>query len=189
MTSLTAVENEIPDYSKYITTPEFSKLTAENFAARLAQANLTNKNDIANFVKRTDFDAKLQNLNKKFTSNKTKCVFVENELNELSKKVEATSTKGQTKYLINKYSIFNEAKYFYSGILQNYFVFIPAKKCIKYFSGTTQIYLWKSNGMSEESIENMTKLDGLFAPTFVNHYILTDVNFNRHCLINDISIP
>ena len=28
-TTLTAVENEIPDHSKYITTPEFSKLTTE----------------------------------------------------------------------------------------------------------------------------------------------------------------
>ena len=27
------VENKIPDYAKYITTQEFNKLTAENFAA------------------------------------------------------------------------------------------------------------------------------------------------------------
>ena len=71
--ALTAVENKIPsvcnlvkntDYNtkiselgnkitnhnhdKYITTPEFKKLTAENFSARLAQANLITK---------TDFDA------------------------------------------------------------------------------------------------------------------------------------
>ena len=39
-TALTAVENKISDHSKYITTPDFNKLTAENFAARLAQANL-----------------------------------------------------------------------------------------------------------------------------------------------------
>ena len=30
--------------------------------------------------------------------------------------------------LINQFSILNGAKYFCSGILQNYFVFIPAKK-------------------------------------------------------------
>ena len=77
----------------------------------------------------------------------------------------------------------NGAKYFYSGILQNSFVFIPAKKCIKHFSSTTRIYSWKSDGMSEGSIENITKSDSLFAPTFVNHYILPDVNFNEHCLI------
>ena len=39
-TVLTAVENKIPHHSKYITTPEFNKLTAEKFAVRLAQANL-----------------------------------------------------------------------------------------------------------------------------------------------------
>ena len=32
-------------YDKYITTPEFNKLTAENFAARLGQANLVTKTD------------------------------------------------------------------------------------------------------------------------------------------------
>ena len=36
------VENKIPDNSKYITTKEFKKLTAENFAARLKQADSVN---------------------------------------------------------------------------------------------------------------------------------------------------
>ena len=47
-----------------------NKLTSENFAARLAQVNLTSKNDIVAFVKKRDFDDKLKNLNKKVTSNK-----------------------------------------------------------------------------------------------------------------------
>ena len=85
---------------------------------------------------KTDLDDKLKNFNKNVTSNKTKHVVVENELNELSEKVKAISAKGSTKTLINKYSILDGQKYFYSGILQNYFVFIPAKKCIKYFSCT-----------------------------------------------------
>ena len=33
------------------TTPKFNQLTAENFAARLAQANLASKSDTASFVK------------------------------------------------------------------------------------------------------------------------------------------
>ena len=37
--------------------------------------------------------------------------------------------------------------------------------------------------MSEENIENKTKSNSLFAPIFVNHYILPGVNFNGHCLI------
>ena len=53
------------DHAKYITTQEFNKLTSENFAARLAQANLSSKNDIAKFVKKTDVDDKLKNLNRK----------------------------------------------------------------------------------------------------------------------------
>ena len=166
------------NHDKYITTPEFNKLTSENFAARLKQKNLPSKSDIANFVNKTDFNNKLKDV----TSNK-------NELNELSKKVKAISTKGLTKDLIDKFSILNGAKYFSSGIFQNYLVFIPAIKHIKYFHGTTQIYSWKSNGMSEESIENITKSDSNFAPNFVDHHSLPDINFNGHCLIkNNISI-
>ena len=43
--------------------------------------------------------------------------------------------------------------------------------------------------MSEESIENITKSDSNFAPTFVDHHVLPEINFNGHCLIkNNISI-
>ena len=92
--------------------------------------------------------------------------------------------------MINKFSILNGAKYFSLELFQNYLVFIPDNKYIKYFNGTNQIYLWKSNGMSEEGIKDITKSNSLFAPTFVNDYILPGVNFNGHCLIsNNISIP
>ena len=64
-TALTAIENKIPDHSKYITTPEFNKITAENFAARLSQTNLASKNDVAVLVNKTELDDKLRNLNKK----------------------------------------------------------------------------------------------------------------------------
>ena len=44
--------------------------------------------------------------------------------------------------------------------------------------------------MSEQNIENITKLDSNFAPAFVDHHVLSDINFNGHCLINNnISIP
>ena len=58
------------DNDKYITTSEYNKLKTENFSARLARANLLTK---------TDFDAKLTNLNKKTNSNKTKHLFVDKE--------------------------------------------------------------------------------------------------------------
>ena len=92
--------------------------------------------------------------------------------------------------MINKFSILNGAKYFYSGIFQNYLVFIQAKKYVKYFSWTTQTNSWKSNGILEENIENTTKSDSSLAPTFADYHVLTEINFNGHCLINNnISVP
>ena len=44
--------------------------------------------------------------------------------------------------------------------------------------------------MSEESIKNITKSDSNFAPTFLNHDLLPDIDLDGHCLINNnISIP
>ena len=54
-----------------MSTPEFNKLTAENFTARLAQATLVTK---------TYFDYKTKNLNQKINSNKTKHLHIGNEL-------------------------------------------------------------------------------------------------------------
>ena len=42
--------------------------------------------------------------------------------------------------------------------------------------------------MSEENIENITKSDSNSAPHFVNHHVLPDINFDGHCLTNNISI-
>ena len=78
----------------------------------------------SNSVKKTDY-------NTKFT--------------EIEKKIKAISTKGLTKDLIDKFSILNGAKYFSLGIFQNYLVFIPAIKYIKYFHATARIYSWKPN--------------------------------------------
>ena len=38
-TKVSEIENKIPDNSKYITTQEFNRLTAETFAARLKQVD------------------------------------------------------------------------------------------------------------------------------------------------------
>ena len=40
----------------------------------------------------------------------------------------------------------------------------------------------------QEKIENITKGDNNFAPTFVDHHVLPDISFNGHGLINNISI-
>ena len=44
-TKISEVENKVPNHDKHITTPEFNKLTAENFIARLKEANLETKTD------------------------------------------------------------------------------------------------------------------------------------------------
>ena len=151
---------------------------AEIFYLRLKWANLASKGDIVNFIKKSDFDNKL----KDHKSSK-------NELNELSKTVKAISTKGLTKDLIDKFSILNVAKYFFWGIFQNYLVFIPAKKYIKYFTDITRMESWKSNGISEESIQYINKSNSNFALTFADHNLFPDMNFNGHHLIKNISIP
>ena len=165
-TKTSEIENKSTDHDhsdKYVTTPECNKLTSKHFAARLKHAKIASKSDVAKFVTKIDFNNKLKDV---------------------------TSKKGLTKDLINKFSILNGAKYFSSRIFQNYLVFMPTKKYINYFSGTTRIESWKSNGMSKENIESIIKLDSNFAPTFEDHHSLPDMNFNGHYLIkNGISIP
>ena len=71
---ISEVENKILNHDKYITTPEFNKLTAEMFAARLKEAGSVNK---------TDFDNKLTSFNRRISSYKTKYLEIQNELNSL----------------------------------------------------------------------------------------------------------
>ena len=59
LTKIGVVENKMTDHAKYITAQEFNKLIAENFTARLKQANLVSK---------TDFDKKLKSFNRIITS-------------------------------------------------------------------------------------------------------------------------
>ena len=80
--------------NKYITTQRFNKLTVENFEARLAQAKLRTKADIADFVKKTDFGDKLEILNRKVTSIKTKHIEAEKKITDLTNKIAQISKKG-----------------------------------------------------------------------------------------------
>ena len=101
-TKISEVENRIPNHDKYIITPEFNKLAAENFTARLKETNLVNK---------TDFDKKLTSFNRKITSNKTKYLEVQRKLNSL---------------ITNDYNFFLGRMYFTSNDeSQNMFVYQP----------------------------------------------------------------
>ena len=66
------------------TTGVVNKLTIENFEVRLKQADLATKAEIVDFVKKTDSEDKLKNLNKKITTNKAKHALVQNELKNTS---------------------------------------------------------------------------------------------------------
>ena len=69
------IENEITsdrDHDKYITTQELNDLTAQIVASRLGKANLPNKNDIANFVKKKKKQICLVNISNDFTINNVK---------------------------------------------------------------------------------------------------------------------
>ena len=92
------------------------KITSEDFAARLAQANFESKIDIDNSVKKTIFDDKLQNLNKEVTSNKSKAVLFENEL----KKLQAFDA-----------GLFNVQNYFFNDGVQLYLIFQPLYYTLK----------------------------------------------------------
>ena len=102
-TKVADIENKLNNHShnKYIDIWEFNKLAADAFNARIAQANLITK---------TDFDAKLSNLNRKISANKTKHLLVENELSKL--KIFDSS------YFIGK-------SHFDEDGTQNYLVFQP----------------------------------------------------------------
>ena len=75
----------------------------------------------------------------KMKSNSVKKTDNNTKITEIEKKIKSISTKGLTKDLIDKFSIVNGAKYFSSGMFQNYLVFIPAIKYIKHFSGTIRV--------------------------------------------------
>ena len=70
-TKITEIENKLNNHNndKYIDTQEFNKLAADVFNARIAQANL---------IAKSDFDAKLSNLKRKITTNKSSHLLVEN---------------------------------------------------------------------------------------------------------------
>ena len=93
-------------------------MTAEDFVVRLKQANLATKADIVDFAEKTDFEDKLKNLNKKFTSNKTKHLEAEKKLTDLTNKVGQISEKGHN---------FLFGRMYFTGDdgFQNFLVFVP----------------------------------------------------------------
>ena len=98
-TKISDIENKIPNHDKYITTPEFNTLTAENFTAKLKQANLVIKAYI---------DKKLVSINKKITSNKTKYIESYKKLVDIAKRFAQMSVKGYDFLLSTMYFTDND---------------------------------------------------------------------------------
>ena len=136
-TKVTEIENKLDNHNhyKYIDAPEFNKLAADVFDARLAQANL---------IIKTDFDTKLSSLNRKITQNTKKHLLAENEL----KKIKTFDSD----YFIGK-------GHFEEDGTQNYLVFQPLNKYFKVIANTDYVLSWKSKGLSTESIKPPTTSD------------------------------
>ena len=117
------VANKIPDHSKYIITQEFNKLTADNFVARLKQADLVNK---------TDFDNKLTSFNTQITSKITRHLEVQKKLNSL----------------ITKHNNYFLGRIYFTSIdkSQNTFVYQPTLETLEFKTGkgTDYVLSWKS---------------------------------------------
>ena len=103
-------------------------MTASSFNAGLAQENSITK---------TDFDAKLSSLNRKFTVNKKKHLLVENELKKLK--------TFDSSYII-------DISHFEEDGTQNYLVFQPINRNFKVIANTGYVSSWKSKGLSTENI-------------------------------------
>ena len=155
-TKITDIENILNNHhhDKYVATSEFNTLAANVFNARLVQANLT---------KKTDFDAKLSSLNRKITANKTKHFLNDNDL-----------------------SYYRGKQYFDKGSeKQNYLVFLPMGKYFKLNSvanAADYVLLWKSKGISNESIRPPTTSDNSFNPELNYYGTKTRVKFTKSCL-------
>ena len=108
--------------------------------------------------------AKLSNLNRKITANKSKHLLVENELNKLK--------TFDSSYFIGK-------SHFEKDGTQNYFVFQPMYEYFKVFSITEYVeYIseWKSKGLSNKSIKVISTSDKSLNPTL--SYYDTKVRVN-----------
>ena len=117
----------------------------ENFAVRVAHANLASKNDIAKFVKKTNFGDKLINVNKKWTLNKTKHVEAEKKINDLTNKVAQISYKGYDFLLGRMYFAGNDGD-------QKFRAFTPVLTSL-ILDSNKKVTNWISTEMTSEKIK------------------------------------
>ena len=134
-------------------------LTPENFAERLAQANL---------VAKADFDNKLTSLNRKITSSKTKHLVITNELKKLK---------------IFDAIYFHGKSHFEDDSTQNWLVFQSMQKYFKTVITTdSNILSWKSKRLSDESTTSPTTSNKILNPSLNFVGTKARVKLNGDCL-------
>ena len=121
-----------------------NKLATDKFNARIVQANL---------VKKTDFDDKRTDFNRKIVSNKTKDKIIAKEL-----------------------SYFHVKNYFDEDVNQNYYIFQPISKYLKvaHVNDITYILSWKSRGLNDVKIESIKTNNYLLNPR-IDHYDMSKI--------------
>ena len=159
-TKITEIKNKLGnhDHGKYITTPEFNTLAASVFNARLEQANLVSK---------TIFDNTASGLDSKVAANKTKSKSIENEFKKLK--------RFDLSYFIGK-------SHFEEDGAQNYLVFQPLNKYFKVIANTDYVSLWKSKGLSAETIKPPSTSDDSLTPELSYYGTKTRIKLTGCCL-------
>ena len=128
-------------------------------------------------MRKTNFDAKLSNLNRKITSNKIKPLLVENELKKL-KTFDSIYFRGKS--------------HFKEDGMQNYLVLQPIKRHFKVIAcvgNSNYIYYWKSKGLSDERI-NSIKTSDYGLTLYLSYYDINQIRigFDGGCLKQDQSV-
>ena len=156
-TKVTEIEDKIPDISGLATKTALTKV--ENKIHSIS--GLVNLQ--ANLITKTDFDAKLSNLNRKITGNKIKHILNDNDL-----------------------SYYRGKEYFDEGSgKQNYLVFLPMGKYFKLNSVVgviDRVLSWQSKGISNESIKPPTTSNNSLNPTLSYNDTEIKVQFTGSCL-------
>ena len=114
-----------------------------------------------------DFDANLLRISRKITEKKNKNLFVENKLNKL-------------KTFDSSYSI--AKSHFEEDRTQNDLVFQPLNKYFKVITNSDYVSLWKSKGLSAETIKPPTTSDNSLTLALSYHGTKTRVKFVGSCL-------
>ena len=154
-TKINKVKNGIPSITGLATT---STLTA-----------VENKIPcISNFVKKTDYDTKVGeiekrmiSLNRKIVSNKTKDISIENELKRLK---------------TFDLSYFRGKNHFDEDGNQNYYIFQPISRYLKvaHVNDITYILSWKSRGLNDVKIESIKTNNYSLNPR-IDNYDMTKI--------------